>query len=130
MRYKCIVKCFWKGQMFSPNPGEGKTDYAGDDETPKTKSGRPYFEALDPIQENQEPKTEGNADTRPAFRPDMAKWELKVKLTKLEVRTILRDKYKKEYPEEATKAMLDDELWNAMQGNAPSNRDIAEQLKG
>jgi len=123
-RWNCIERCWWKNTFWSPFP-DGKQVYEGEDEPPKTKTGRAYFVRVDapPVAVPVPPVTDKQAEG--AFVKD---YMLK-RMTKHDLLNIMEKRYKTPIKdEEITREKLI-EMVREKQTENQTNQDVANTVK-
>ena len=127
--YQCVVRCFWDGVFYSPQP-DGRQYYEGDKQPPRSKNGLEYFKRLDdPKSEEIVDKDEKKGDK--PWQPTvsvMEKWKLQ-QLNKAELLAKMRKDFKIDVDETTTtrKELIDKVL--ELQLKCTTNQDIANQVK-
>lgn len=127
MRWRCIEKCFFENQMFSPSPSEGKIYYEGGLKPPQGKDGRPFFEADDPSGVVPSMKTV-DIMSRAAQRGELTKYEYR-KLSKIELQQLIKAKYHIHVAESKSKFDLVEMVLELQTKNPPTNQDIGNEAK-
>lgn len=97
-RYRCVERCFWNGQFYSPAP-DGKNEYDGELTPPESKKGKKYFVCLDaPV---AAPKVEVQ-EYAPVATPKepTREWEFR-RMSKHDLLVIMETKYKTKVDGEA-----------------------------
>jgi hypothetical protein len=124
MRWKCVEKCFFGGQMFSPNQSEGKLWYEGSQKPPQGKDGRPFFEADDPTGVVPSMKAV-DIMSRAATNGQLTKYEYR-KLSKIELQQLIKAQYHIQVAESKSKFDLVEMVLELQAKNPPNNAEIAK----
>ncbi len=127
MRWKCIEKCFFEGQMYSPNQSEGKSTYEGDKKPPSGKDGRPFFESDDPSVAAPSMKAV-DVMSRAATKGKLTKYEYQ-KLSKIALQQLIKMKYRIQVAESKSKFDLIEKILELQDEIPPSTQDVANEAK-
>lgn len=124
-RYRCVERCFWNGQFYSPFP-DGMNFYEGEGPTPKSKKGKEFFVCVDP----PAPKPDEVKADAPSPAVPTREWELK-RMSKHDLLTIMEKKYATPIKEDAvTRDALVQMIVAKQATTGETNQDLANVLKG